>query len=333
MTQQHDSGAGAPSDPIDRNLTDALRTTPLTPEALARIHAAVRQEWRTLHPAPGDSGSRRKLWMALAAGLCAIALILAWIKQPPSTPLLFGSASRIDQGPSLLRSTGAPSHSLLPGDSVRTGDEITVQGLALISLREGSNLRLAAGTVIEVLGPNDVELSRGMIYVDHPPQAAALSPLRLHTRAGIIEHVGSAYEVFSSGQVVRVRVREGQIRLVGLDTLVAAGTEIVVNSGGVISRGSVALNGEPWRWVASVAPAYEIEGRPLLEFLQFESRELGYELVFADEHARQVAERTILHGNVRGREPLDAVNSVLATTSLTYSIRGNTLQVHSSNGT
>jgi ferric-dicitrate binding protein FerR (iron transport regulator) len=159
--------------------------------------------------------------------------------------------------------------------------------------------------------------------------------LRVHTSAGTIEHVGTAFEVFSSEQIVRVRVREGEVRLrnAGHDTIAAAGTEIVATSDGIISHGSVPLNGEQWRWVSSMAPAYEIEGRPLLDFLEFESRELGYRLVFADPRAKQVAERTILHGTVRGREPLDAVSSVLATTSLTYSIHGNTLQVQSSDGT
>jgi ferric-dicitrate binding protein FerR (iron transport regulator) len=303
MTEQRDiDAADGPEERIDRDLNQALRTAPLSPEALARIHSAVQKEWRDLHPA---TRPRRKLWAAaaVAAGVCSIALVLAWVRQSPPTPLLFGSIARIEQG--------------------------------LVSLPDGSNLRVAAGTLTTVLGSHDLELLRGMIYVDHPPAAGASSPLRVHTRAGIIEHVGTAYEVLSNEQMVRVRVREGQIRLrnAGVDTVAQAGTEIVANSDGVVSRGSVALSGEPWRWASSLAPAYEIEGRPLLEFLEFESRELGYELVFSDPHAKQVAERTILHGTVRGREPLDAVNSVLATTSLSYSVRGNTLQVHSTDGT
>jgi len=304
MTEQRDSNAAdGPEERLDRDLANALRTEPLSPEALARIHAAVQTQWRDLHPVARPSRSRRKLWAAIAAGIGAIALLLVWVRQSAPTPLLFGSIARLEEG--------------------------------RVSLPDGSNLRVGAGTLTNVLGSHDLELLRGMIYFDHPPAAAASSFLRVHTRAGIIEHVGTEFEVFSSEQIVRIRVREGQIRLrnAGLDTVAAAGTEIVANSNGVIARGSVALNGEPWRWVSSMAPNYEIEGRPLLEFLQFESRELGYSLVFSDAHARQVAERTILHGTVRGREPLDAVNSVLATTSLSYSIRGNTLQVHSSEGT
>jgi hypothetical protein len=333
MTQPHDNNGAGPEERIDRELNEALRTRPLSAEALARIQAAVQKEWADLHP--GSSGSRRRVWAAVAAGICSIALILAWVTRSPPTPALFGSISRIENGETILDSKGVQRRSVRVGDVLHSGDELTAHGIGLVSLPAGSNLRISAETVVNVLGQNDIELVRGMIYVDHPPAAAATRLLRVHTSAGTIEHVGTAFEVFSSEQIVRVRVREGEVRLrnASHDTIAAAGTEIVATSDGIISHGSVPLNGEQWRWVSSMAPAYEIEGRPLLDFLEFESRELGYRLVFADPRAKQVAERTILHGTVRGREPLDAVSSVLATTSLTYSIHGNTLQVQSSDGT
>ena len=340
MTQPHDDNGAGPEERIDRDLNEALRTQPLSPEALGRIQAAVAREWADLHAGTRRSNSRRKVWAAVAAGVCSIALILAWVTRSPPTPALFGSLSRIENGriengETLLGAKGVQGRSVHVGDLLHAGDELTAHGIGLVSLPAGSNLRIGAETVINVLGQSDIELVRGMIYVDHPPAAAATRLLRVHTRAGTIEHVGTAFEVFSSEQIVRVRVREGEVRLRngGRDILAAAGTEIVATSDGIISHGSVPLNGEQWRWVSSMAPSYEIEGRPLLDFLEFESRELGYRLVFADPRAKQVAERTILHGTVRGRDPLDAVSSVLATTSLTYSIHGNTLQVQSSDGT
>jgi hypothetical protein len=333
MTQPHDNSGAGPEERLDRDLNEALRTQPLSAEALARIQAAVQKEWAGLHA--GSSSSRRRVWAAVAAGVCSLVLILAWVTRSPPTPVLFGSISRIEKGETILGSKGVQHRSARVGDTIHSGDELTAHGIGLVSLPAGSNLRVGAETVINVLGRSDIELVRGMIYVDHPPAAAMTSLLRVHTRAGTIEHVGTAFEVLSSEQIVRVRVREGEVRLrnAGRDTIAAAGTEIVATSDGVVSHGSIPLNGEQWRWISSMAPVYEIEGRPLLDFLEFESRELGYQLVFTDPRARQVAERTILHGTVRGREPLDAVSSVLATTSLTYSIHGNTLQVQSSDGT
>jgi ferric-dicitrate binding protein FerR (iron transport regulator) len=333
MTQPRDNNDAVPEERLDHDLSEALRTQPPSPQALARIQAAVHKEWASLYPA--RSSSRRRLWAAVAAGMCSTALILAWVTRSPPAPVLFGSISRIEQGETTFGSKGVQPRSARVGDVLHSGDELTAHGIGLVLLPAGSNLRVGAETVISVLGRSDIELVRGMIYVDHPPAAAATNLLRVHTRAGTIEHVGTAFEVFSSEQIVRVRVREGEVRLrnAGRDTIAAAGTEIVATSDGIISHGSIPLSGEQWRWVSSMAPAFEIEGRPLLDFLEFESRELGYRLVFADPRARQVAERTILHGTLHGRDPLDAVSSVLATTSLTYSIHGDTLQVQSSDGT
>jgi hypothetical protein len=91
----------------------------------------------------------------------------------------------------------------------------------------------------------------------------------------------------------------------------------------------VATYGADWLWVASLAPIYEIEGQPLLDFLQWVSRELGRRLEFGDSHARDIAARTILHGSIRDHEPLDALANVLATTSLRYEILGDTIRVNS----
>ena len=111
--------------------------------------------------------------------------------------------------------------------------------------------------------------------------------------------------------------------------LADAGTELLAVSGGAIVQRPVATYGADWLWIASLAPVYEIEGQPLLDFLQWVSRELGRRLEFGDSHAHDIAARTILHGSIRDHEPLDALANVLATTSLRYEIRDDTIRVNS----
>jgi len=155
------------------------------------------------------------------------------------------------------------------------------------------------------------------------------------TREGTIEHVGTGFEVLEDDRMMRLRVREGRV-LLHRDieqVLAEAGTELTALPGSPVSRRAIDTYGSDWLWVAALAPEYEIEGRPLLGFLQWASRELGRPLKFSDSHAHAVAERTILHGSVRGRQPLDALSSVLATTSLTYEIRGDTIWIQSGHGT
>jgi hypothetical protein len=158
-----------------------------------------------------------------------------------------------------------------------------------------------------------------------------VNPLRVATLAGIVEHVGTEFEIKSDDRTVRVRVREGRIRFLGTaDTVVAdAGTELLATPGKTISRRSIDTYGGDWLWTAALAPDYEIEGRSLMGFLRWVSRELGRPLDFADANARQIADRTILHGSVRDQAPIDAMSNVLATTSLTYEIRGDTIWIRS----
>jgi hypothetical protein len=42
-----------------------------------------------------------------------------------------------------------------------------------------------------------------------------------------------------------------------------------------------------------------------------------------------VADATILHGTLHGQAPIEALANVLATTSLTYELRGDSIWVHS----
>jgi hypothetical protein len=220
---------------------------------------------------------------------------------------------------------------LKTGDVLKTGGMLQTRGPVLIELADGGTLRMAAGTALELVGATKGVLRRGQLYVDLPPGTHGRAPFQIETRAGTVEHVGTEFEVISNDRLVRVRVREGrvQLRSASHDIAAGAGTELIALNDGTVTQGTIPTYGRDWLWVAALAPDYEIEGKPLLGFLEWVSREVGRPVEFSDEHARAVAERTILHGSVRGREPLDALSSVLATTSLTYEIRGDAIWIQS----
>jgi FecR protein len=337
MTEGGANGQDPGSDArVDRALADALRTRPLDPDALARIHAATAREWQL---ATGKGGrplrSRAALWASFAAALGILALTALWYVSPATDSAIFGVIARSGAGDADVRFEILRQRALQVGDTLRGGDTLVTHGPALISLASGGTLRIAADTVMEVTGKTAVVLSRGQIYVDLPPGTTTKRPFQVGTRAGTVEHIGTEFEVLSNAQIVRLRVREGRVRLRGQaeEVIAEAGTELIATKAGVVSRRAISTYGRDWLWVAALAPDYEIEGRPLLGFLEWVSRELGRSLEFSDAHAREVAERTILHGSVRGREPLDALANVLATTSLSYEIRGDTIWIQSGHGT
>jgi hypothetical protein len=335
MTEGGAEGGDALDAQLDRALTDALRTQPLGPDAVARIRLATEREWKL---ATGKGGralrSRVGLWASLAAALGIVALTVLWYGSQVADSAIFGLVARSDIGSADVRFEIVRHRSLKVGDTLRTGDIIKTHGPVLISLSNGGTLRVAADTVMKVTAETQAWLQRGQIYVDLPPGTATKSPFLVATRAGTVEHLGTQFEVLSNKQVVRLRVREGRVRLRNEteQVIAEAGTELTATKAGV-SRRSIPAYGRDWLWVAALAPDYEIEGRPLLGFLEWASRELGRPLKFSDAHAREVAERTILHGSVRGRAPLDALANVLATTSLSYEIRGETIWIQSGHGT
>jgi len=324
---------------IEHVLREALRVVLLNAQVLARIRAATAQEWQQASDIRLNAPtSRRVLWRSLAAAV-VLALLVVWYILPPAGSTNFGLIARSNVGDADVRFQFVRHRALQPGDRVRSGDSLTAHGPVLISLSGGGTLRIAAGTVLEITGDAQARLRRGQVYVDLPLGSSAEHPFRIVTGEGAIEHVGTAFEVLENDRLMRLRVREGRVLLYrDNDHILAnAGTELTAmvgaGAGGAVSRREINTYGRDWLWVAALAPDYEIEGRPLLGFLQWASRELGRPLKFSDSHARAVAERTILHGSVRGRQPLDALSSVLATTSLTYEIRGDTIWIQSGHGT
>jgi FecR protein len=315
---------------VERALTDALRPRSLDSEALERIRARVEGHWRTNLPAAATAqrtSARWGRWLSLAAALVLMALASALYLKPVGETYTFGTVARLDVGMAEQRVGFLQVEALKTGDVLKTGGVLQARGPVLVALADGGTLRVAADTALELTGPTKGVLRRGQIYVDLPPGTHSKAPFRIETRAGTVEHVGTQFEVISNDRLVRLRVREGRVQLGSLAA--DAGTELTALNDGTITQGTIPTYGRDWLWVAALAPDYEIEGKPLLGFLEWVSREVGRPVQFSDDHARAVAGRTILHGSVRGREPLDALSSVLATTSLTYEIRGDAIWIQS----
>jgi hypothetical protein len=322
---------------IDRMLKNTLPADYLGPEALKRVRSVAENEWRALVVRRQRITRRRWALTGMAAAVVLVAVTGIWFVRPTMAPTLFGSVYRAD-GDIDKRGTLLRHRTLRAGDLVRAGDELMVGSApVLIALAGGGTLRIAARSAVDIVNGGEVRLEHGTIYVDMPPLPAVSASIAVSTQAGVIEHVGTEFEVMSDASGVRIRVREGRIRLRGASdalgqvsvVLADAGTEVVATAGGPIVQRPVATYGADWQWLAEVAPGFEIEGQHLMVFLQWVSRESGRRLEFGDAQALETAKRTILHGKIRERSPLDTLSNVLETTSLRYELRGDTILVNS----
>jgi hypothetical protein len=331
MTDQPETSRD-PDPALERRLSDALRVQPPSEHGLERLRAIVAREWLAAVAGGRTVPSARWRWMGLAVAATVAAVTAAlWVATPAIQAVSIGSLTRLEEGRLEVRSRLFQQRRLKSGDALQVGDRLTTRSPVLVTLTRGGTLRIAAGSRLTITGAAQLALEGGLIYLDIPPGSSAENPFRVATSAGMVEHVGTEFEIKSDARTVRVRVREGRIRFVGTaDTIVAdAGTELLAAPGKAISRRAIDTYGGDWLWTAALAPNYEIEGKTLMGFLTWVSRELGRPLDFADANARHVADRTILHGSIRDQAPMVAMSNVLATTSLSYEIRGDTIWVRS----
>ena len=121
----------------------------------------------------------------------------------------------------------------------------------------------------------------------------------------------------------RLRVREGSVHWLTADgeSTVKAGTEVVFSKGAKAAERPVGTSGQEWDWTAKTTPDFEIDNRPLGDFLEWVARESGRKLVLADDETREQAARVRMHGSVHRLTPMQALSAVMATTELRYDYR------------
>jgi ferric-dicitrate binding protein FerR (iron transport regulator) len=175
-----------------------------------------------------------------------------------------------------------------------------------------------------------VKLEAGVLYVD-TGAGRAVDPIRIETPLGAVRDVGTVFEVRASTDAVRVRVREGRVRLqhagAASDTEAGHDEEVEVDREGHVKRRVFSSSGKEWRWAESLAVAPDIEGRPLLELLTWVARETGRQLKFADPAAEAQARSVTLHGTAANLAPLEALELLLSTTDLEYVLPSDALIV------
>jgi ferric-dicitrate binding protein FerR (iron transport regulator) len=327
--------SGHPPDEEDAEvratLEQCLQYQPLDEEAFARIRAAARAEFRAQYGDRARTRWRPKVLSratALAAALAGIAIAAAVLLYPRGDGAPIGVLARTAHGELVVDHNFLFDRPVRAGGTIFAGRQYTSAGSSLIALAKGGALRLAAGSVVEGIDARDIRLDSGRVFLDFPGGAP---PFVVHTSRGTIEHIGTQFEVKASAGDIRIRVREGIVRMrttTGTQDA-GAGTEVVFSRAGPVESRKVPTYGPDWEWAETIAPEFDIEGQPLAGFLDWVARETGRRIQFADDRARDTAQRTRLHGSIRGLAPLEALGQVLSTTTLRFEVRNDIIRISS----
>ncbi|MGH9866682.1 MAG: FecR domain-containing protein [Candidatus Polarisedimenticolia bacterium] len=307
----------------------------IPPESTERVRSAVQAHWRaTVH-----RSRRRVLWAGagVAAGIGAVAMGLAlWRTPPPAPPAVTAGAGHVERViATVWRKASATEEG--PGHLVRAGDELAVgsailteqRGRVAIQALSGHSLRLDTGTRLRVLTPTSYALESGAVYVDSGSAPRGGQGIQIHTAAGVVHEIGTQFEVRLSGEALRVRVREGEVRFGDPERgeRIQAGQEMEMGAGGLPLTHELPDTAGAWAWIDEVTPMMRIEGRTLRSFLDWVSRERGQRLRFSNTDAETAAGRIRLQGTIDGLTLDQALESVLLTCGMRHHIEGKTLIV------
>ena len=318
-------------DEVARLVRLAGPTGPIASERLARVRTAVHDAWRDEYA--GRTRRRRLtvgvLVVAAASAVIAFAMwrpIRTSAPVPPPAPVLVAHVDQLTG-----QASGSPS-AFTAGGAVMSGSTVTTSaGTLAMTLTSGVRVRLDASSTARMDSATDVTLERGAVYVDstgaHPTQPGA-SPISIHTPAGLVRDIGTQFEVRLADAGMRIRVRDGQVRITanGVDAQADAGGELLAKPDGSIDRRSIAATGSAWAWAERAAPLFAVEGKTLGAFLDWVSHEGAWTVTFADRRFSKTARATVLHGRpdlLKGLTPAEALDVVLPTCALRYRIDRN----------
>jgi len=295
------------------------------------VRSAVAAEWR----AQVQQRQRRTLvnW-ALAASVALAAYFgLDALRSSPGVPAQIVARVDMRQGPVSVADekanhTVVNGEALLSGQTVRTADDAT---LSLVWTTGGS-LRIGAGSRVRLVDVDEIELQDGKLYFDSQGSQAG-SPLRVVTREGALQHVGTQYMATIADEGVIVRVREGRLIVNGdgyTNLAVEDGSIELFRDGGY-RQFAEASYGENWDWVAEAAPERSFNGRRIIEFLRWVARETGREVYFETRALEELASRETIVWPTVLKPTEDTLVSVLSTTDLRSDLIGKRIVIRAAN--
>ncbi len=295
----------------------------------AIVREAVLAEWQTV---TGRIRMRQRvLRFAVAATvLLGVALLLNALRVDDLPAVQVASIDR-SHGPIYLLGEQSELqemkglHAISAGQIVVSGDAAGI-GFAW---GNGGSLRIGENTRVEFTSTDALFLHHGRIYFDsHSSQTGAT--LRIDTEHGSVRHLGTQYMAFADVHRLQVSVRQGEVEVDGhyADTATAAeGQQLTLTGAARPSIVNFSGFGEAWAWVEATAPAAEVDGKTVHEFLLWVARETGLTVAYESAAAEEQARAGILRGNVDDMDPRDELRLRMSGEDLDYRIQGGTIYV------
>lgn len=290
----------------------------------ARVYNIVHQSWKR------DAALKAvKRWVVPVALAASAALVAILVSQPePVPPVAVGTVAKV-VSPASGDSALALGDRIYEGMTIETG---AGEGMSFLLARNES-LRLAENSRLRIDGSDQFTLLGGRVYADTGEFVYRDGGLRIDTALGAVTDIGTQFAVSIENEVLDVAVREGRVDIRGdahahsKHHVAMSGERVKLGPQGEVAVDSLALTDDYWNWTTQLAPAFDIEGKSLMDFLKWAARESGRILFFEDAELRMAVMRTDLHGSIEDFSPLQALDSVMPTTAFRYHIEADKIVI------
>ena len=321
----------------DKSLENLLRLAGERPEipfsVESRVYNRVQQEWQESTASPAEDkvyAQVHRTWkrdarrgrimrwaLPFAVAASAVLVVLMVTRPEPVAPRVAATVASVIV-PGTVQSGYEAGASVYEGDLITTGDG---GGVSLLLARNAS-LRVDENTSIRIDSSDHFTLLGGRVYADTGQFIYNNGGLQIDTDFGVVRDVGTQFAVSSDGDSMDVSVREGRVELTGESDVHVAkmGERLSIASGQGASLSELDTHDPYWNWIVELTPAFDLNNRSLLDFLNWAARETGRELRFENDESRMFAMRTDIHGSVEGLTPNEALAAILSTTTLSYRI-------------
>lgn len=293
---------------------------------------ALKQRWEEkfreeLKPRQKRRHHLRYFAAGIAAGI--VALGMATILSLPNTHVSPGTISiaSISGGAHLLNSDSGEK-ALSVGQQLNTGAKLRTGPSGFVAVRQGGyDIRIHSSSAIS-LHYNSITVDAGEIYISNEDRGDAQGRIKVLTRYGEIEDIGTQFTVRVDHDRVVSTVRRGAVLVTTPSEEYRAeadpetARQITFDDRHLLEISDRSPSGPAWEWIYQSSLDYELEGQSVFDFLQWSSGETGAKIRYATQSAEIYARVTLLHGDLNDLNPDEAIEPVLESTHLRVERRG-----------
>jgi ferric-dicitrate binding protein FerR (iron transport regulator) len=287
------------------------------------LHAHWKQELR-------ENARKRRIWIFTATIAASLLFVTAlWLSVASFKPQVEPVAIVENAvGRTLIQEPGSHTRNLIFRKSIvftNTVVETDPEARVLLRIFGGVQLRMNPSSRIHFKSDSVLVLERGVVDLN---TGKTHRHFIVSTSFGNVTDIGTRFQVRLNDNRIEIRVHEGAVSLDQngkLTRAIPAGNRLIASANGevLVSKFDPFESDEFDQMTAD----FNLEGRTLMEFLQWICKQNGWKLKFSDPRIEKNEGPVVLHGSITALTPQQMLAAVLPVCGLNYHLKDGILTI------